>query len=154
MGNWIAKQFELKENIQNIEDEIEKILQKRNTIPYKISIGQMSPNDRYVKLHQESKYFQNIIKMICYRAETAIANLLAKYYSRSDDKIRSLVKAITKQPADLIPDYMNNTLTVTIYPLANNRSNMALANVLQTLNDTNTVYPESNLTMLFKIATI
>ena len=56
MGKWIAKQFEIKENIQNIETEIEQLLQKRHTIPYKISIEQMSPDNRYVKLHQESKY--------------------------------------------------------------------------------------------------
>jgi hypothetical protein len=154
MGIWITKQFEIKETIQRIEAEIENLLEKRQNVPYKISIGQMSPNDRYVKLNQESKYFMNIIKMICYRAETALANLLANYYSRSDDEIRTLVKAIIKQPADLCPDYSNNTLTVTIYPLANNRSQLALAKVLETVNNTNTIYPDSDLTLVFKIATV
>jgi hypothetical protein len=114
----------------------------------------MPLNDRYVKLHQESKYFMNILKMICYRAETALANLLAKNYSRSDDEIRTLVKAIIKQPIDLNPNYTDNTLTVTIYPLANNRSQIALAKVLETVNNTKTRYPDTNLTLLFKIATV
>jgi hypothetical protein len=154
MGNWIIKQFQMLENIRSMEDEIEKLIEKRQAIPYKISIGQMSFDSRYVKLHQESKYFMNIIKMICYRAETALADLLANNYRRSDDEIRALVKAIIKQPADIIPDYMNNTLTVTIYPLANNRSLFALANVLETVNNTNTTYPETNLIMSFKIETM
>jgi hypothetical protein len=101
MGAWMTKQLEIKEDIQNIEDEIEKLLKKRQEIPYKISIGQMPLNDRYVKLHQESKYFMNIVKMICYRAETELANLLANNYIRSDNEIRTLVKAIIKQPVDL-----------------------------------------------------
>jgi hypothetical protein len=154
MSNWIIKQFEIQENIQRIEDEIEKLIEKRQAIPYKIAIGQMSSDNRYVKLHQESKYFMNIIKMICYRAETAIADLLANNYRRSDDEIRALVKAITKQPADIIPDYINDTLSVTIYPLANNRSQFALANLVETVNNTHTKYPETDLTMIFKIATV
>jgi hypothetical protein len=154
MGAWIAKQFELQENIRNMEIEIEKLIEKRRAIPYKISIGQMSPEDRYVKLNQESKYFMNIIKMICYRAETAFADLLSNNYCRADDEIRMLVKAITKQPADLTPDYIKNTLTVTIYPLANYRSQKALANVWENINNTNTIYPESDLTLFFKIATV
>jgi hypothetical protein len=153
MGVWIAKQFEIKENIRIFESEIEILIEKRKSIPYKISIGQMPVNDKYVKLNQESKYLMNIIKMICYRAETALANLLAKHFSRADDEVRALVKAIIAQPADFVPDYCNNTLTVTIYPLTNLRAQNALANILDIVNDNNYIYPESNLTLFFKIAT-
>ena len=51
----------------------------------------------YNKLKTESKHLQNIIKIICYRAETAIANLLSCYYRKRSDEIRALVKSIILQ---------------------------------------------------------
>jgi hypothetical protein len=114
----------------------------------------MPPESRYCKLHQESKRFQNIIKMICYRAETAFATLLAPFYARSDDEIRALMKAVIYQTIDLLPDYDRKLLNITLYPLANQRSNRAIASLIDKINDTNTVYPGTNLLMKFKIATV
>jgi hypothetical protein len=85
---------------------------------------------RYNKLNQESKHIQNIIKMICFRAETAFANLPAPHYKRAEDEIRTLVKAIINQTIDLLPDYQNKQLVITLYPLANQRSNEAIRNVI------------------------
>ena len=36
----------------------------------------MPENEKYTKLDMEGKLFQNIIKMICYGAETTVAMLL------------------------------------------------------------------------------
>ncbi len=49
---------------------------------------------RYNQLDGQSKHLQNIIKMICYRSETAFANLMAPYYKKSVNEIRALVKKI------------------------------------------------------------
>lgn len=44
--------------------------------------------------------------MICYRAETAVANILAEHLNVKDGKEekRMLAKQIISAPADLIPD--------------------------------------------------
>jgi hypothetical protein len=55
---------------------------------------------------------------------------------------------------DLYPDYQNNELIVTLYPLANQRSMTALENIMDTLNQSNTLYPGTDLVMNFKIATV
>lgn len=151
---WFVRQLELQEEIEQRQEKINRLLDQRRLIPYKISIGQMPEDHRYNKLNQESKLFNNIVKMICYRAETAFANLLAPEYKRSNDEIRSLVKAVIKQTADIEADYENKLLTITIYPLANNRSNRALNAVLEQINQTKTEFPNTNLLMKFKIATV
>jgi hypothetical protein len=153
-GKWIKKQLELSEQIKQIEADIEKMILEREKIPYKIPLSKMSEDTRYNKLNQESKHLQNIIKMICYRAETAFANILSKHYRRSYDEIRTLVKAIINQTIDLIPDCQNNELNIYLYPLANERSNQAVRMVIDAINQTNTIYPGTNLVMRFKIATI
>jgi hypothetical protein len=154
MNNWLKKQLSLTEEITEIEEEIKTLVAARDKIPYKIPVSEMPEKNRYNKLNQEGKFLQNIIKMICYRAETAFANLLSIHFKRFDDEIRTLVKTICRQTVDLYPDYHNNQLIVTLYPLANLRSCKAVENVIQYLNLSKTLYPGTQLMMIFKIATI
>ncbi len=92
--------------------------------------------------------------MICYRAETAMANLLAPHFTRSRDEVRALVKSIISRQIDMHPDYDNGTLEITLYPLSNNRNNEAVSKILETLNRTQTKYPGTDLVLLYKTATI
>ena len=108
---------------------------------------------RYNKLKTESKHLQNIIKMICYRAETALANMLASEYKKKTNEIRALLKSVLFSKADIMPDYKNNTLSVKLYSLATPRDNLALEKICHLLNDTDTVFPGSDLKMVFNIAT-
>jgi hypothetical protein len=153
-GKWFTKQLDLQSKIQQINEEIEKLVAERKNIPYKILVGQMPQEYRYAKLNQESKYLMNIIKMICYRAETAFAHLLAPHFSRDKDEIRALVKAITILSIDLMPDYQNKQLKITLYPLSNIRSQKAIEEVCKTVNDNKTVFPGTDLVMIFNITTI
>jgi hypothetical protein len=153
-GKWFKRTLELTEKALRMEEEINRLTDMRKNIKYKIPVSEMPENERYTKLHQESKYLMNIIKMICYRAETALANKLAPHFSRSEDEVRTLVKAITKLSIDMIPDMENSLLNITLYPLSNLRSQNALANIIDGVNATKTVYPGTTLMMRFKIATM
>ena len=148
------KTLELVEKSQQIEQELNRLKDKRKDLKYKIPLSEMPENQRYTKLHQESKYLMNILKMICYRAETALANTLAPHFSRAEDEIRTLVKAITHLSIDMFPDEEHSLLYITLYPLSNLRSQHALANIIDKVNDTNTVFPGTKLIMRFKIATM
>ena len=152
-GRNIEKQLYFKQEIELLEAEEQEILSQRKQQPYKISIGEMPEHVRYNKLKTESKHLQNIIKIICYRAETAIANLLASHYQKSSDEIRALVKSIIFAKADLYPDYHTNTLKVRLNSLATPRDNMAISEICQTLNDYEAVFPGTNLKLFFKTAT-
>ena len=152
--SYFNTQLKHSEEIKQMQSKVDTLIEQRKQIPYKISIAQMPEDIRYNKLHQESKHLQNIIKMICFRAETAFAKLLTPYYNRAEDEIRALVKAIINQTIDLFPDYQNKKLYVTLYPLANPRSNYAIQKVIDDINQINTVYPGTSLTLCFKVATI
>jgi len=152
-GKNIKKQLYFRHEIESLEAEEQKILVQRKQQPYKISIGEMPENTRYNKLKTESKHLQNIIKIICYRAETAIANLLAAHYQKSSNEIRALVKSIIFAKADLYPDYQTNTLTVRLNSLATPRDNVAISEICQILNDYEAVFPGTNLNLFFKTAT-
>ena len=108
MAKWIRTQAELLQQTEDTEQKIEQLLRERSTIPYKIPVSQMPPQSRYNKLDQESKHLQNIVKIICYRSESALANLIAPHFTRSRDEIRALIKSIIMRSIDLNPDYGNN----------------------------------------------
>ena len=150
---WMKEKLKITEDIERIEQEIERLLKQRSGTPYKISIGQMPEYKRYNMLNQESRRVQNIIKIICYRAETALAALLSPHYKRTEDEIRMLVKAIINTPIDMEVDNENEELKITLYPLANQRCNQAVSKICQTVNQTNTIYPGTNLRINYKIAT-
>ena len=92
--------------------------------------------------------------MICYRAETAFADLLSPHYKRANQEIRTLIKSIINTPINMEVDNENKLLIITLYPLANQRSNEAVCKICEKVNETNTVYPGSILRLFFKIATL
>jgi hypothetical protein len=150
---YINKTAKEKEKLDLLLKNENDFLEKRQTIPAKMKIKEMADDKKYNKLQTESKYFMNIIKMICYRAETAFANHISKYYRKDTDEKRALVKSIIWQPCDIFADYAKNTLSIGLYTLASPRMNKTLNDVCILLNETETVYPGTNLVMIFKIQT-
>ena len=135
---------------KNREEELKKVREQHQ---HYIQVENMEA--KYDKLKPESKLMMNIIKMICYRAETAIANLLASFLpgSKSKDK-RTLTKLIIEANADLMVDEKQKTLTVQLHSLATNRYNEAAGKLAALLNQTETVFPGTDLRMIFKNAAI
>lgn len=152
-NQYLKKQINVREELELLEEQEMELLKKRALIPSQIKIENMPDNIRYSKLNMESKRFQNIIKMICYRAETACANLVSGTYKKSINEKRALVKSIIKSHADIIPDYKNKLLTVKIYTLANPRMNKAIEGIISLLNESETNYPGTDLVLKYKIAT-
>ena len=150
---YMVPQLKLSEEIQSLKNQEQVLLEKRKQQPYKITVGQMPQALRYNKLKTESKHLQNIIKMICYRAETAFANMLATEYKKKTNEIRALVKSILLSKADIMPNYKKNTLTIILYSLATPRDNLAMEKMCCILNDTETVFPGSDLKLVFEMAT-
>jgi hypothetical protein len=151
---WIKKRLEMIEEVQLIEKQIENLVKKRKETPCKIPIAQMPEARRYNRLNHESQMLQNVIKMICYRAETALANLIAPHYKRANQEIRALIKSVIRTPINMEVDREKRELKINLYSLANQRSNEAISKICETLNETNTIYPGTNLKLIYKIATM
>jgi hypothetical protein len=78
----LERQSKVKDELHGFEADEKEILEQRKQHPYKITIKEMEEKIRYNKLDIESKLFQNIIKMICYRAETTFSILMAANYKK------------------------------------------------------------------------
>lgn len=149
----INKQSQLTEEIETLENQQEDLSLQRKEHPYKITIAEMQEEIRYNKLDIESKLLQNIIKMICYRAETSFSILLAVDYKKKTNEMRALTKSLINTKANIIPDYAKQTLTVQLYSLSCPRDNKAAKQICETLNQSQTKFPGTELVLIYEIAT-
>ncbi len=109
------KQIALKEELSLLKTTEQEYIKERKEYPYQITIKEMKEEERYNKLDIESKLFQNIIKMICYRAETSFAILLASNYKKKINEMRALTKSLINTKVNIIPDYKNEILTIELF---------------------------------------
>jgi hypothetical protein len=101
-----------------------------------------------LKLAPESKHLTDTIKMVAYRAETALVRSLAPHYARTEDEGRALIREMLSSSADLVPDAQR--LRIRLHSLANPRSNQALAHVCAILNALEVQYPGTSLTLVYE----
>jgi hypothetical protein len=140
----------LQEQIQHLDNEIDNLKEKRKQTAHHIPVKALPEQDRFTRLRTERKHFVDTIKMIAYRAETSLASLLREHLVRSDDA-RALLRHIFHNEVDLLPDSNTNTLTVQLHHLTHAAHDQAIAQLCATLNETHTVFPGTNLTLIFKI---
>ncbi len=88
--------------------------------------------------------------MIAYRAETAMANIVSQTLSHQDES-RTLLEALYKTDADIIPDEKTGTLTVCLHHMANRCSDAVIEKLCEELNETKTIYPGTNLRLILKL---
>lgn len=150
MDRSINKQADLLEQLEKKQTMQCALKKEKEGIKRKITLEEMPEEDRYDKLEVEGKLFMNIIKMICYRAETAVANELAQFLNNEKEEKRMLVKQIIQNNADLVPNYENKTLTILLHSLSAPRFNKAAKNLADLLTKTETVFPGTDLTLIFK----
>ncbi len=105
---------------------------------------------RFDRLSTQSKHLIDTIKMVAYRAETAMARILRQKMTRHDDA-RSLLRAIYNTEVDMNPDRDAKTLTIRLHPLANNSSDQAVRHLREELNRTETVFPGTDLRLIYEL---
>jgi len=141
---------QLQEHIQHLDLEIEDLKQQRKQTPHHVPLQSLPDEERFTRLRTERKHFVDTIKMIAYRAETSLVSLLREHLARSDDA-RTLVRQIFQTEADLLPDAATKTLTVRIHHLTQAAHDEVLEKLCAALNETQTVFPGTDLTLIFKI---
>ena len=99
---FLQKKSVCQEEIEAFQAQIKGLKEKRKQVAHHIKVKDLPEEDQFKQLSTQSKHFIDTIKMIAYRAETAMANLLRETLARPDE-VRSLLRAIYSSEADLIP---------------------------------------------------
>jgi len=137
------------ERIGMLERKIEELKKTRKETPHHVPMKELPVEDQFAQLKSNRKHFVDTIKLIAYRAETALVLVAREKLARSDDG-RSLVREVLNSAADLIPDPVKKTLTVRIHRLASPIHDEALQHLCEELSATETIYPGTELTLIFQ----
>lgn len=141
---------ELQDEISFLQKQTDELKARRKECPRHISFAELPEGEQFSALANDKKQIVDTIKMIAYRAETALAKLI-KPYMTDKREARSLLRQIFASEADLKPDEENKTLTVSLHNLTNPVSDRIVRNLCQEINATKTIFPGSNLRLVYKL---
>jgi len=144
------KKAEPQDEIENLDREIAEFKKQRKETPHHIPVKDLPESDRFSRLLTERKHFVDTIKLIAYRAETSMASLLRDKLSREEDA-RALLRQIYDTEVDLIPDLPSNTLTVRLHHFAQAAHDEAVRCLCNELNATETVFPGTELKLVYQL---
>lgn len=148
---WEKRKADLVEEIQQFEEELMDINKKLKTTPAHLKWDELPADEKFERLTPSRKQLVDTVKMVAYRAETAMASIVREKLARKDDA-RSLLRDLFRSEADLEPDLEQRVLRVQVHPMSNPRSNRAIAHLLEHLNGAEFTYPGTDLRLIYSIA--
>jgi len=150
-GNGAAEAGELEAKISDLTERLARLKEERSALPERVPLGTLMDEDEIVRLEEERKRIHDVIKMLAYRAESELANLVGPFLGpHHQDEARSFLRQVFQLPADLRPDAEAGRLEVRLHGMANGRSNRALAGLCELLNDYDTTYPATSLRVVLQ----
>lgn len=141
---------DLNRQITTVETTITTLTARLATLPKRVPVNAVLDEAEIVTLAPEAKHLTDTIKMVAFRAETALVRALTPHYRRTEDEGRALIRELLLTSADIIPQPADRRLLVRLHALANPRSNKALAGLCDALNALKVCYPGTDLTLVFQ----
>jgi len=150
LNPFLQKKAELQEEIEQQKTAVEALKKARKETLHHIDVNDLPEEHKFKQLSTQSKHLVDTIKMTAYRAETAMANSVREAMSHPDEA-RTLLCALYKTEADLLPDLEKQTLTIRLHHSASVMSDKVIEKLCTELNATETLFPRTNLRMVFKV---
>ena len=144
------KKAALQEQIEGLTKELEALKAQRKAVQHHITVAELPEAERFKQLSTQSKHLIDTIKMVAYRAETAMAQIARETMRRADDA-RSLLRGLYSTEADLLPDEKAGTLTVRVHHQANHCADEVIRHFCNELNQTETIFPGTNLRLVYEL---
>lgn len=148
----VRKKALLQEEIELLQAEVQTLKDNRKATLRHIDVNDLPEEERFRQLSTHSKHFIDTIKIIAYRAETSMANVLRETMSHSDEA-RCLLRALYTTEVDLLPNYEQKTLIVRLHHLAQRASDEVIRKLCDELNATETLFPRTDLRLIFELGT-
>jgi hypothetical protein len=150
MEPFLAEKAALYEQIELLKADIVKLKADRKATEHYVKIQDLPEAERFRQLGTLSKHFLDTIKIVAYRAESALVNIIRESMPKPD-QARALLCALYATEADILPDYANKTLTVRLHRSPRMHTDAVIAKLCDELTATETVFPRTDLRLIFKL---
>ena len=140
---------QLDEQIEACDELVKGFELARQATDEHMLAGELSEPEKLQALPAALRQLMQTLRMLAYRAETCMAAALAPELD-NPETARSLLKALFQSDASLLPDPAAGTLTVRLLHQASRAQDAALAPLLAELNRTRTVFPGTQLRLVYE----
>jgi len=147
--NWQIKKDAKLEDINILVQELSDIKSNIKEVQKHITWDELPEHQRFKKLPSSQRILMNTVGMIAYRAETIMTDLL-RSKTITTTNARSILQNLFTTTADLVPDQDKKELQVHLHGASTPATNEAIALLLKEINQTEIVFPGTELTMVFE----
>ena len=131
--------------------ELDELQQQRVDTPTHVRAGDLSEQDKLDALPVAGRLFMDLVRMIAYRAET---RMMAPVIGAQGKKpnARRLLRALLTSDANIIPEPAQHILRIQLLGLGSDACDRMLAPLIEELNATRTIYPGTQLRLVYEMA--
>jgi len=147
---WVQKKAALLELIELYEHQLQQIKETLKETPKHIVWAELEQKDKFQRLLPGRKRFLDTIRMIAYRAETAMTGLLIGPTVNSA-QARRLLQNLFNTEADIFPDKKNKRLHIRVHGASRPAANRSLKQLFVHLNDAQIRYPGTDLRIFYDL---
>ena len=135
----------------DLDREIEVLKTQRKDLPTHVPVADLPEGEKLDTLPVPERLFLDTIRMIAYRAETRMMPALSGAQGPPRNP-RKLLRTVLSCDADIVPEPRAGLLRVRFLGLGNQACERALAPLIKELNATRTIYPGTNLTLVYEMS--
>ncbi len=140
----------LQGDLAALEAEREERQQERASLPKRVKTSELTPEQALDALPAGEKLLLDVIRMIAYRAETRMMPAVGLAQGKKQRPRRQLAD-LFQSAADIIPEPDKGVLRVRILGTASQAGDAAVAGLLKELNQTRTVFPGTDLQLVYEL---
>ena len=131
--------------------ELDQLKQQRVHTLTHVRAGDLPEQDKLDALPVGGRLFLDLVRMIAYRAET---RMMAPVITTQGKKpnARRLLRALLTSDANIIPVPAKGILCIQLLGLGSDACDRMLAPLVEELNATRTIYPGTNLRLVYELA--
>ena len=147
---WVEKKAGLLEDLQGHEQILAELKAKLKETPRHIEWKDLAEADKFNRLLPGRKRLLDAVRMIAYRAETAMVPLLMCETVDSSEA-RAILQTLFVAEADILPDPQHDRLLIRVHRSSCPVTDRHRQRLFDHLNQTETCYPGTSLRMVYEL---
>ena len=136
---------------QTLVAELDQLKQQRADTPTHVRAGELPEQDKLDALPLGGRLFMDVVRMIAYRAETRMMTPVLTAQGKKPNA-RRLLRALLTSDANIIPQPDEGILRIQLLGLGSDSCDRMLAPLIEELNATCTIYPGTELRLVYEFA--
>lgn len=146
---WQRRKAALLEEIEQLENQIGKLAEALRATEHYIRWEQLPEEQKFQRLAPTRRQLLDAVRMIAYRAETAMVPLLLDPHT-DQPAARAILQDLFRTAADILPD--PQILRVRIHRSSRPATDRRLQRLFEQLNEAEMTYPGTDLRLVYELA--